>query len=413
MNEQRVIGIIANNPDQFVIAHDMVNEFDFMDRHAKACWIAMEELHSKNIPTAAIYLIKELDEYTAEWLDTVRGQVFGGDVVPFCKSMLADKRHDEFMLAIHRAPHEDNPAEFLESAINRFRDVNAGKSQTFRELITKTVDRIEAISEGGSGIMTGFKCIDRQTGGLQTKRVMIIAARTGVGKTALTNQIALGMAKNGTRVGVCSLEMGDDELGFRAIAHATKASLGGLYRAEDYALEDMSKGMKVTGLADWPLFFNVDEYRLSEISNQIRLWVKRDGVQVVVVDHIGLVEVPNANSPNERLGMVTRQLKKLSKDLDIPIIAVSQLNRGNEKENRKPRLSDLRDSGSIEQDADMVLLMHKVDELDKNTGRMKYVGHEFAMAKNRQGPTGELSAKITFNGITQTFNEEQKDDYYP
>jgi replicative DNA helicase len=406
MNEQRVIGIIANNPDQFVIARDLVNEYDFTDKHAQACWLAMEKLHAKHIPTAAVYLIKELDEYTAEWLDTVRDQVYGNDVMPFCKSMLADKRRDDLMLAIHQAPYEDDPAEYLEAAINRFRDVNAGKSQTFRELITKTVDRIEQISEGGSGIMTGFHCIDRQTGGLQNKRVMVIAARTAVGKTALTNQIALSMAKNGVPVGVCSLEMGDDELGFRAIAHATKASLGGLYRAEDYALEDMSKGMTVTKLADWPLHFNVDEYRLNEISNQIRLWVKRDGVKVAVVDHIGLVEVPAATSANERLGVVTRQLKKLSKDLDIPIIAVSQLNRGNEKENRRPRLSDLRDSGSIEQDADMVLLMHKlVDE------HGDYICHDFNMAKNRQGPTGPLAARITFDGITQTFSEEQTEYY--
>jgi replicative DNA helicase len=406
MNEQRVIGIIANNPDQFVIARDLLNEYDFTERQAQACWRVMEQLHDKGIPTATVYLIKEMDEYSAEWLDTVREQVFGGDVLPFCKAMLADKRRGELMQAISEAPYEDNPAEFLESAINRYRDVNAGKSQTFRELITKTVDRIEAISEGGSGIMTGFKCIDRQTGGLQTKRTMVIAARTGVGKTALTNQIALSMARNGTSVGVCSLEMGDDELGFRAIAHATKASLGGLYRAEDYALEDMSKGMAVTKLADWPLHFNVDEYRLSDISNQIRLWVKRDGVQVVVVDHIGLVEVPAATSANERLGMVTRQMKKLSKDLDIPIILVSQLNRGNEKENRRPRLSDLRDSGSIEQDADMVLLMHKL--VDENGA---YVAHDFNMAKNRQGPTGPLDARITFNGTTQTFSEELRDGY--
>lgn len=412
MNEQRVIGIIANNPEQFVIAKDLLNEYDFNEKPAQSCWRVMESLHAKGIPTAAIYLIKELDEYSAEWLDTVRDQVFGHDVLPFCKSMLQEKRKADLMLAIAEAPYTENPAEFLESAINRFRDVNAGKSQTFRELITKTVDRIEEISEGGSGIMTGFNCIDRQTGGLQNKRVMVVAARTGVGKTALTNQIALSMAKNGASVGVCSLEMGDDELGFRSISHATQASLGGLYRADDYALTEMSQGMAITKLVDWPLHFNVDEYRLSEISNQIRLWVKRDGVKVVVVDHIGLVEVPAATSANERLGMVTRQMKKLSKDLDIPIILVSQLNRGNEKENRKPRLSDLRDSGSIEQDADLVLLMHKVEEVDSANGSVKYVGHDFIMAKNRQGPTGKLAAKITFNGTVQTFIEEEINAYH-
>ena len=402
MNEQRVIGIIANNPDQFVIARDLVNEYDFTDIHAKACWKVMEQLHSKGVPTAGIYLIKELAEYDAQWLDTVREQVYGHDVMPFCQAMQVDKRKNDLMLAIAHAPHEDDPAQYLETAINRYRDVNAGKSQTFKELITKTVDYIEQVSEGGSGIMTGFQCIDRQTGGLQNKRVMVVAARTGVGKTALTNQIVLHVAKHQTPVGVCSLEMGDTELGVRSIAHACQASIGGLFRAEDYALDQMSKGMAVQQFADWPIHFNTDEYRLSEISNQIRLWVLRDGVKLVVLDHIGLVEVQGAQSPNERIGMVTRQMKKLSKDLDIPIILVSQLNRGNDKENRRPKLSDLRDSGNIEQDADMVLLIHKVEMADGS-----YSHHDMNMAKNRQGPTGPLDAKVTFNGITQTFNEER------
>jgi replicative DNA helicase len=401
MNEQRVIGIIANNPDQFVLASEIVNEFDFTEPQAKACWQAMETLHSKQIPTAAVYLIKQLDEYNAEWLDVIREQVFGNDVAPFCHEMLADKRRSELMQAIAQAAYEDQPADFLEDAIYKFRDVHAGKSQTFKELITKSVDYIEQVSEGGSGIMTGLNCIDRQTGGLQSKRVLVVAARPGVGKTALTNQIALHIAKNGTGVGVCSLEMGDAELGIRSIAHTCKASVGGLYRAEDYALEQMSKGMAITNLSEWPIHFNTDEYRLNEISNQIRLWVRRDGVKVIVLDHIGLVEVKGAQTANERIGMVTRQMKKLAKDLDVPIILVSQLNRGNAKENRRPKISDLRDSGSIEQDADMVLLLH---ELRDENG--SYVAHEFDLPKNRQGPTGQLKERITFDGITQTFKEE-------
>lgn len=401
MNEQRVIGIIANNPDQFIIASDLITEYDFTDQHARACWKVMQNLHAKGVPTAGVYLIKELGEYDAQWLDTVREQVYGHDVLPFCKAMQVDKRKHDLMQAIANAPHEDDPAQYLETAINRYRDVNAGKSQTFKELITKTVDFIEQVSEGGQGILTGLQCIDKITGGLQSKRTMVIAARTGVGKTALTNQIVLYVAKNQIPVGVCSLEMGDAELGIRSIAHTCQTSIGGLYRAEDYALDSMSKGMKIHNIAEWPIHFNTDEYRLNELSNQIRLWALRDGVKLVVVDHIGLVEVQGAQSPNERLGMVTRQMKKLSKDLDIAIILVSQLNRGSAKEHRKPQLSDLRDSGSIEQDADIVLLMHKVEDENDH-----YLHHDFAIPKNRQGPTGPLDAIISFNGITQTFTEK-------
>ena len=200
--------------------------------------------------------------------------------------------------------------------------------------------------------------------------------------------------------------MGDAELGIRSISHATQANVSGLYRAEDEALQKMSAGMSHTKLAEWNMHFNTDQYKLGEIANQIRLWVKRDDVKIAFVDHIGLIEVPDAKNTVDRISTVTRAIKKLAKDLDIPIVIVSQLNRGNEKENRKPRLSDLRDSGSIEQDADMVLLMHEV-----RSDHGDYMRHELMMAKNRQGPTGLLNAVVTFDGQRQTFREENNHEY--
>lgn len=406
MNEQRVIGIIANNPDQFFVANDLLTMTDFTDLHAAECWKAMCELHKRDMPTAFIYLAKQVSEHAAEWLGVIKEQVYGANVEPYCKSLLDEKREALFKHAIAIAGNQDSPAQFLEDAIEQYRDVTTNTSQTFKELISATADHIEEISEGGNGIKTGIRCIDAQMGGLQNARVMIVAARTGVGKTALANQIALHIAKHEIGVGVMSLEMGAAELGMRAISHTCQADIGGLYRADDMALGKMSAGMVKEQLANWNMHFNTEQYRLNEVISQIRVWVKKDKVKLAIVDHIGLVEVPEAKNANERLGMVTRSMKKLAKELDIPIILVSQLNRSNDKENRPPRLSDLRDSGSIEQDADIVLLMHRVVEADRVNGKPVYMRHDFIMAKNRQGGTGTLDAVIRFNGQMQTFVEE-------
>lgn len=401
MNEERVIGIIANHPEQYHVAKDALDGYVFRDSHAENIWLEFFRLWQNSIPTSFYNAIKSLAEDDAAWLDAAREQAYGDDVTPYCAMLVDEQREDNFRRAIHEAQHQDNPADYLERAIEAYRDRVGDKSQTFKDLITKTVDFIETVSDGGDGIKTGFKCIDRQMGGLQKQRIMIVAARTGVGKTAMTMQMALHAARQNIAVGVCSLEMGDAELGIRSVSHATKANVSGLYRADDEALLAMTTGMAHHKIADWPVYFNTDQYRLDDICNQIRVWVKRDKIQLAVVDHIGLVEVPQAQSANERLGMVTRAMKKLAKSLDIPIILVSQLNRANDKENRPPRLSDLRDSGSIEQDADIVILMHKLNDKEG-----AYVRHDLNMAKNRQGPTGTLNAIVTFKGATQTFTEE-------
>lgn len=413
MNEQRVIGTILNNPDQFFIAREVVRFEDFKDLHAAECWKGMQALADRDMPTALIYVKQKLSDYAAEWAEIATERSYGASVEPFCKAMLDANREQAFQYAITQAQHEEDPATYLERAIDEYRKVRVNESMTFKELIEATVSHIEEISEGGSGIKTGLNGIDRQMGGLQPARVLVVAARTGQGKTALTLQMALHMSRNGDPVGVCSLEMGSAELGMRSIATTCKANISGLYQADERALGMMSEGMRTQGIANWQIHFNVDQYRLSEIVNQIRVWARKDGVKVAVVDHIGLVEVPEATNANERLGMVTRAMKKLAKELDISIILVSQLNRGNDKENRAPKISDLRDSGSIEQDADIILLLHRVEAETFSGGEkvMDYSHHKFIMGKNRQGAIGDLSERFHFNGQLQTFTEDMPYGY--
>jgi replicative DNA helicase len=325
----------------------------------------------------------------------------------YCRELKSARRLSDFRVALNQAGDADDPADFVDRALTEFRSTGESQHMDFRELLTHTVDYLQTVSDGATGIPTGIPCLDGAIGGLQNGRLVVVAARPSVGKTALTLQISLNAAKNGHPVGICSLEMSAHELGIRALAQSYRINISGLFVADEEATGRAMVGMASNPMTDWPVKFNVDQYSMDDVVNQIRLWHKRDAIELAVVDHIGLIEYRSAKTPNERISHITRTLKKLAKELDIPIIAVSQLNRGNEKDRRWPVLSDLRDSGSIEQDADVCVFIHRGDQDGVNH-------YALGALKNRQGPAGWINKKIDFMGEYQIFIEidgRYGDDY--
>lgn len=401
----RVVSICARCPDQFQVAKGLIGRSDFVDPYCREVWESIERVAESDPDYGVGFVLLDLmreNQEIAQWLkDNLETTHATSSVETFVAAMIDDVKQHNLKLAIHESLQaQDVDVEQLEKALDEFRSTKQDKSVTFKSALSETMDYLDKASEGETGLLTGIGCIDRQTGGLQEGRILVIAARTGSGKTAITNQICMNVASRKIPVGICSLEMSASELTLRSIAYSCNASLSGLFKADHEALAKMSQGMRAKDIANWPIHFNTDEYRLDKLVNQITVWARRDNIKLAVVDHIGLVEAPDTRSANERISEVTRAMKKLSKRLSIPIILVSQLNRANDKENRAPRLSDLRDSGSIEQDADMVILLHKVMDADGH-----YVKHEIDIAKNRQGPVGRVAELVTFNGVTQTFIE--------
>lgn len=406
-SQTQVISICARCPDQYHIARELISASDFTDLNCINVWLSIQNVAEQDPDYGFGFVILDLMEKnpeSAQWLkENVDITYAQTGIEKFIDTMMDHVKQSRLRTALYESIESDGiNVDALEKAIDQFRSTKQDHSINFKSALAETMDYLDRASEGETGLLTGIGCIDRQTGGLQDGRTLVIAARTGAGKTALANQISMNVASRKVPVGICSLEMGVSELTLRSIAYTCHASLSGLFRADHDALGYMSNGIKQKGISDWPVHFNTEEYRLDKIINQITVWVRRDKIKMAVVDHIGLVEVPGAKSANERLSEVTRAMKKLSKRLNIPLILVSQLNRANDKEKRRPKLSDLRDSGSIEQDADMVILLNKV--LDNND---YYVRHEIDIAKNRQGPVGMVSELITFDGVTQTFTESQ------
>jgi replicative DNA helicase len=402
--EVSILNIIANNPEQFFIARDLLSEKDFHSSTHREIWSTMNALSGDRIQTSIFHIKQKVKSDSAKALMTsFSGNVVAREVSAYCALLKRDNRESEFNAVLVAASSSTGDAEQkvtdIEQAIERYRSTGEAKSLNFGELLSQTVDFLERTFDGDVGIKTGIPSLDKQIGGLQKGRLIVVAARPAVGKTCLTLQISLHAAKAGHPVGICSLEMSAHELGVRAMAQSYKINVSHLFNADGLAIERAAQAMSTHPLSSWPVHFNVDQYSLADLVNQIRIWKKRDKIDLAVVDHIGLVEHHESKSANERIGNVTRTLKKLAKELDIPIIAVSQLNRGNTKENRPPILSDLRDSGSVEQDANVCIFIHK-DESD-----MDNAVYAIGALKNREGPSGWINQPIGFNGANQIFYE--------
>jgi replicative DNA helicase len=275
------------------------------------------------------------------------------------------------------------------------------------DAIKLALDQIEAAQkrkrDGVVGLPTGIPWLNTRTGGFHGPKLIILAARPSLGKTALAMQMMQAAAKAGHPVGMMSLEMSAAELGTRILAHqyrvtGTALSAGSteeIAKLERSIHADDDKRMMVNNL---PIFVDEDTYTLGGIKARAVEWHLKHKIEMLVVDHLQLVELPSGFSRNDGLGQITRELKIMAKRLQIPILVLCQFSRYLERENRKPKLSDLRDSGNIEQDADIVLALH--GDLEGKSRDL-----EIGLLKNRSGVV-TWGGEMIFDGPTQTFREK-------
>ncbi len=281
----------------------------------------------------------------------------------------------------------------------------AGVSRRFAEAVddaeaTITANKAKRKAGGVMGAPTGLPSLDHITGGFTGPRLIVVGARPGTGKTALLNQFAVHSACRDHAGLICSIEMGADELVIRAMATASQANFTRIMRGFD---DEVARAFDAAAeLGDLPLWIDTETQTIEGICAQIAAHKLRYGIKWAAVDHIGLVRTEQRfSSRNEQLGHISWNLKALAKRLNIPVVVLSQLSRKSESESRKPREDDLRDSGNIEQDADMIILLHTPpEERDMPEKRL-----EIGVVKNRAGPKCWVPAEFRFYGATQTIRE--------
>jgi len=288
---------------------------------------------------------------------------------------------------------------------------------TIKELVTKNYERLEKlVSEGRTvtGLSTGYHALDEMTSGFQGSDLIIVAARPSMGKTALALNFAENAAADGKRVAVFSLEMSKEALLMRLLASHARIDAH-KFRTGHLNAEDRDKmSTSLNELAASPMW--IDDSSSStvvEMGAKARRLKNDKGLDLVIVDYLQLMTARGRfSNRNEEVSSISRGLKALAKELGVPVVVLSQLTRAPERDERRPQLADLRESGAIEQDADLVLFInrpgfYKPDAPDEERNRA-----ELIIAKQRNGPTGVLKFVFlhTYTRFEQASNAVMDDD---
>jgi replicative DNA helicase len=291
---------------------------------------------------------------------------------------------------------------------------HAGKEpKTIDELIPGVLKALEQRKDKGgqiSGMPTGFRDLDKLTNGLHPGDLVIVAGRPSMGKTTMAVNIAENVAVAGGTAFVVSLEMGGDQLAERSVARfgsiSTTAMRSGLLSEEQYSGLSTSMARlyeKRLVISDDPYLSHVSRVRLA--ARKVRQ--SHGGLDLIVIDCLQLMR-GEGNTKNEELGGITRALKLLARELSCPIVLLSQLSRKvEERPDKRPVMSDLRDSGSIEQDADVVLMCYRDDYYNPQTHLKGYA--EILIRKQRLGPLGEVP--LVFQGEFSRFCDADRREF--
>ncbi len=263
------------------------------------------------------------------------------------------------------------------------------------------MERIETLQRSGkavTGVPSGFTDLDAMTSGFQASELIVVAARPSLGKTAFCLNIAANAADVGHGIAIFSLEMSRESLVQRMLTATARVDSHrvrqGKLRDSDFTQLARAAGILQTyqvWIDDTP------SITLLEMRSKARRLKIDNDLKLVIVDYLQLMRSPEySDNRVQEISDISRSLKALARELEIPVIALSQLSRASEQRGgeRRPILSDLRDSGAIEQDADLVIFIHRPEYYDKEDESKKGLA-EVMLAKNRNGPTGDIQLRFT------------------
>ena len=424
--ERGVIGGIIRDPDVLPSVQQIIRTENFyFDAHQKV-FQAIVDLSQEGQPIDLVLIHERLKR--SKQLEDVGGPGFLGqlwDEVPTGANAEYHAKIVRDTAMIRGLIHSSN--EILRDAYDRSQSADelvaqaerkimeiakssmVGETRTLKEVVAEAFDRIDSrVGKDNlsiSGIPTGYADLDEITAGLQKSELVIVAARPSVGKTAFSLNLIRNIitdydpdkGEQSPAVLFFSLEMARIELAERLLACQARVDSHKI-RKGHLSSDDIQKLMDAGDvLRRAKLFIDDTPSRtMIQIGATARRLMKKEekagGIKLVVIDYLQLIEPENRRDPRqEQVAQISRRLKFLARDLHIPVVALAQVNRASEdRQDHKPRLSDLRESGSIEQDADTVMMLHRPGLYDKSDERADRV-LEIIIAKQRNGPTGEIT----------------------
>lgn len=424
--EGTVLGAMLMSPDSCDEILAEVRAEDFYDRPNRVMFSAMARLSESATvePVALADLLRSSGE-----LESVGGMVrildLSGNPLAVAgwrssaEIIRRDRTYRDMILAASQimrlasdAPGDSRPVidEAESLLLSATEGIVRGNSSTLREMMGELYEDMVTRSESGeeSGVRTGFPGLDRMTLGFRPGQMVVIGARPGVGKTSLCLNLATNVARHGTTVVMFSLEMSREEIAQRLLSTRSGIALTDIRSGRIAQGQWETVVDSITDLSELPMVVDdTSGTSVVEIRAKARRLLHGCRDAVVIVDYLQLMSGSGrGDSRATQVGEMSRGMKVMAKDLGVPVICLSQLNREVEgRQSKRPQLSDLRESGSIEQDADIVMLLDRsmTQEEAERKDRPDDGVTELIVAKNRSGPLGTV--RLTFDGSTTRFLE--------
>lgn len=416
--EQSIIGSLMLDQEAWDQVADLLVATDFYKPAHQKIFTTIAELHSKNLPVDLITVSNsiqskgELEQIggTSYLIDLVNKTVSSANIVSYAKIVNEKSLLRRMISASSKIIDNAFSESFVD--INAFIDQAEGEfyklSETKKtegligpmEVVKNSLVKLEELYKKRSdvtGVPTGFTVLDKMTSGLQPGELIIIAARPSMGKTAFSLNMAQHMALRCKKtVAYFSLEMSREAVMMRLLASEAKINMKDIRsgRINDSAWPKLINAAGVISEAN----LYIDEtsgVSPLEVRSRARRLKAQHGIDIIMIDYLQLMDLKQKVESRERaVSEISKTLKSIAKELEVPVIALAQLNRGVEgRSDRRPMLSDLRESGSIEQDADVIMMLYRDDYYDKDDPEK--MGHaEVIIGKQRNGPTGTVKLRF-------------------
>ncbi len=416
--EESILGAAMLDNKITIDIIQQIEQQDFYSLENQAIFEAISHLNSLNKPIDIITVSEELKalnkledvgglEHLSELVTNIITTANIKTYIQMVRSKSIRRKFINACMTIINYAYDgvyETISDFKADALKQI-DIPIGEktSITIREITETVMQNIdERCNQSGVKLPYGLMWLDKVTGGAHNTDLTIIAARPSVGKTSLAMQFGLNFARKNNHVGIFSLEMGSDQLVERLIANEGLIHLDRLRYPKNIQDSDFIKlGQAVAYINNLNLHIYDDIFKVESIRAKCMELKVNGNLDVVIIDYLQLVEsIHKKSSENERIGYISRQLKMLAKELRVPVILLSQLTRENEKDNRRPKLTDLRSSGSIEQDADNVIFLHDANYGNYEQEQTNNYDVELIIAKQRNG-LRDIYTNIKFYKDTQ------------
>ena len=411
--EKSVLGAAMLSKDALFDVMEVVKPADFYDENHKEIFQAMIDLNRKNAPVDALTVAEELKKRNS--LEMVGGRAYIASLSSMTPTtsnameygrIVAEKASvrrlietaDDIVTKGYDGTMDANQMlDYAESGIFEISQLRQkGQYAHIRDVLVENlaiIDRAEQMDGGLTGITTGFSKLDEMTSGMQKSDLIILAARPAMGKTAFALSLARNAAVKGkASVMIFSLEMAKEQLTQRLLSMESKVDLQTLKtgRLERRDWDDLNVALDILSNSN----IHIDDtagISIMEMKSKCRRLKAEAGLDLVIIDYLQLMNPEGkADSRTQEISVISRNLKLLARELDCPVLVLSQLSRAPEQRtDHRPMLSDLRESGSIEQDADIVIFLYR-DEYYNKEDTEKPGECEVIVAKHRSGPTGSV-----------------------